>query len=411
MQPLTTPTPVSVPGRPVPLSVPELGGKEWTYVKECLDTNWISSAGPFVNRFETELATRIGVGHAVATTTGTAALHLALKVAGVRADDEVLVPSLTFIATANAARYLGAWPVFLDIEPEHWQLDPVRVQQFLEGECRRKNGELRDAATGRRVSALVVVHALGHPCDMDAFRELAGKHGLALVEDAAEGLGSTYKGRSVGSLSDVACLSFNGNKIISCGGGGAVVTNDRAWAERARHLSTQAKLDPIEYIHDEVGYNYRLTNLQAAVGYAQLERLDEFVDRKRRNASEYATRLGPLPGIRTMREASGVRSNFWLYTILIDPTQGGTDRQRLHAALKQRGIETRPLWQPLHQSPAHAGARQGPISVANSVQAQGLSLPSSSNLKPEDLENVCDAIAKLTRAEKRTTKKASAHQA
>jgi len=274
------------PGAPppdgfVPLCVPEIRGNEWRYVKECLDTGWVSSVGAFVERFEKDMARQAGARHAVAAVNGTAALHVALLVAGVKPDDEVLVSTLTFIAPANAVRYAGAWPVFIDAEPDYWQMDPQRVADFLEKECRLEKGELRNRSTGRRVKAIIPVHILGHPVNIKPILELARKFSLLVIEDATESLGAKYEGRPTGSLADMACFSFNGNKIITTGGGGMITTDNEAWARRAKYLTTQAKDDPVEYIHNEIGYNYRLTNMQAAMGCAQLEQLDDYVVKKR----------------------------------------------------------------------------------------------------------------------------------
>lgn len=275
----------------IPLCVPCLRGREWRYLKECLDSGWVSSVGPFVGRFERMVAARLGLGHGIATVNGTAALLLALRVAGVVPDDEIIVSDLTFIAPANAVRYLGAWPVFIGPEPRHGLVDPERVRDYVEHECRWRNGCLHSAATGRRVRAIVPVHILGHPCDMEPILELCRKYDLVLVEDATEALGALYKGMPVGRLGDLACLSFNGNKLVTAGGGGMVVTSRDDWAARALYLATQAKDDPLEYEHREVGYNFRLTNLQAAVGVAQLERIDELLAAKRRIAARYAEGL------------------------------------------------------------------------------------------------------------------------
>ena len=269
----------------IPLCVPELRGKEWVYIKECLDTNWVSSAGTFVDRFEDAVAQYIGVKHAVATASGTAALHVALLVAGVQPDDEVVVSTLTFIAPANTVRYVGAWPVFVDAEPLYWQMDSEKLAHFLEKGCRWKDGALFNKVTGRRVKAILPVHILGHPCDMQPIMEAARKYGLAVIEDATESLGSKYQSTMAGHLGDIACFSFNGNKVITTGGGGMIVTDNAEWAKEARYLTTQAKDDPIEYIHEIFGYNYRLTNIQAAMGCAQMESLDEYISAKRRIAA------------------------------------------------------------------------------------------------------------------------------
>ena len=385
------------PGAPaaagfVPLCVPELRGNEWAYVKDCLDTNWVSSVGAYVDRFERAVADRVGVAHAVATVNGTAALHIALQLAGVRADDEVLVSTLTFIAPANAVRYVGAHPVFIDAEPDHWQMDAVMLRRFLERECEPRSGELRNRSTGRRVSAIVPVHILGHPVEMDPVLELARRYGLKVVEDATESLGAEWRGRPVGQLGDIACFSFNGNKLITTGGGGMLVTNDEALARRARHLTTQAKDDPIEYVHSEVGYNYRLTNVLAAMGVAQMELLDAYIEAKRAIAARYEDGLRGVPGITLMREAAWARSVFWLYTILVDERAYGMDSRALLRALGGLKIQSRPLWQPLHLSGAHRGESPTQCPVAERLNREALSLPCSVGLTEGDQARVIDAI-------------------
>jgi perosamine synthetase len=380
------------------LSEPYLGGREWDYVKECLDSGWVSSAGPFVTRFEAAVADVMGGRHAVATSSGTAALHVALLVAGVRPDDEVVVPALTFIAPANAVRYCGAWPVFVDIEPHYWQLDAERLSDFLAHGCEWRDGALRNRRTGRRVSAVVPVDLLGHPADMDAIAEIATRFDLAIVEDATESLGARYCGRPLGDRAHLVCLSFNGNKTITSGGGGMLVTNDASRADRARYLTTQAKNDAIEYVHDEVGFNYRLTNLQAALGLAQLERLPSHVEAKRRLAAAYADGLGDLAGLECMREASWASSTFWLYTVLIDPDIAAGDSRAALRALAAVGIQTRPVWQPLHRSRAHAGAPTIGGEHAEHVYARALSLPSSVGLSAADQGRVIDALRRVLRS-------------
>ena len=392
---------LSEPGAPsaaagfVPLSVPEIRGNEWAYVKECLDTGWVSSAGAFVERFEREMARVSGADHAVATASGTAALHVALAVAGVRPDDEVLVSALTFIAPANAIRYLGAWPVFIDAEPAHWQMDGRRVRDFLADGCVLRDGALRNRETGRRIAAILPVHILGHPVDLDPILDLAREHGLPVVEDATESLGASCRGRPVGQLGDVACYSFNGNKLITTGGGGMLVTRHEAWARRARYLTTQAKDDVIEYVHHEVGYNYRLTNLQAAMGVAQLEGLADFLAAKRRIAERYTAALRDVPGLAPMREAEWARSAWWMYTVGVDEAVFGRDSRALMRALDARGIQTRPLWQPLHRSLAHAGSPVVSCPVADELNRVALSLPCSVGLPAADQERVIEALRGL----------------
>ncbi len=376
----------------LPLTKPLLGDGEWENVRACLETGWLSSAGAFVEQFERQLAEYLGCDYAVAMASGTAALHLALLVAGVQPGDEVLLPALTFIAPANAIRYVGAWPVCIDVEPEHWQIDVQQVQQFLEGECRWAGSELRNRRTGRRVSALLPVHLLGHPCDIDVLRELAAFYRLVVVEDAAESLGASYRGRKVGRPGDVACLSFNGNKIITTGGGGMLVCNNAARAQRAKSLSTQAKSDPHEYIHQEIGYNYRLNNLQAAIGCAQLEQLDAAVAAHRRITTAYNSSLADLPGIRTPHEADWAHSNCWLYSILVDAGRYGCSARELRDRLANRQIQSRPLWQPIHQSPAQQPVQTYGGEVAAAIYAQALSLPTFRGMRDADIERVVRVI-------------------
>lgn len=373
---------------PIMLCVPEFRGNEWNFLKECLDTNFVSSVGPFVDRFERMVAEYVGTQYAVATVNGTCALHTALLVAGVKPDEEVLVSTLTFIAPVNAIRYVGAWPVFIDTEPDYWQMDPVKVTEFLEQGCRWREGALYNRRTGRCVSAIIPVHVLGHPVDLDPILEVANKFGLRVIEDATEGLGASYKGRSLGKLGNIACFSFNGNKMITTGGGGMIVTDNEEWAHRAKYLTTQAKDDPIEYIHGEVGYNYRLTNLQAAVGCAQMEQLNDYVAVKRRIAARYTDALKNVPGISPMKEAAWASSSFWMYTVLVDEQQFGMDSRRLMQSLGSRRIQSRPLWQPIHQSPAHALNEITKLPVAEQLYRQGLSLPCSVGLSAVDQDKV-----------------------
>lgn len=387
----------SEPGAPtpagfVPLCVPEIRGNEWAYVKECLDTNFVSSVGPFVDRFERELAARVGAKYAVATVNGTAALHIALLVAGIKPGDEVLVSTLTFIAPVNAIRYVGAWPVLVDAEPEFWQIDPQKAIDFLENGCDWKDGVLRNQVTGRRVSAVLPVHILGHPVDFDPILECARKYNLCIIEDATEILGAKYKGRAAGHLGDMACFSFNGNKIITSGGGGMITTDNEAWARTAKYLTTQAKDDPVEFNHHAIGYNYRLTNIQAAMGYAQLEKLDEYIAIKRQIASVYSEAFMQVPGLRPMREANWAFSIFWMYTALVDEARYGMDSRALLRYLETHKIQTRPLWQPMHLSRAHRDAFAVDCSVATQLNRDAISLPCSVGLTRNDQARVIECI-------------------
>ena len=381
----------------IPLCVPEIRGNEWRYIKECLDTGWVSSVGSYVDRFEKMVAERAGLPFGVATVNGTAALHTSLLVAGVRTDDEVLVSTLTFIAPANAIRYAGAWPVFIDAEPEYWQMDPAKVAHFLREECHSAGGELRNRRTGRRVSAILPVHALGHPAQMEVLAGLAREFGLVVIGDATESLGAACSGKPVAQWSDIACFSFNGNKLLTTGGGGVIVTDREDWARRAKYLTTQAKDDPVEYIHHEIGYNHRLTNLQAAMGCAQMEQLDDYIAAKRRIAARYTAALGKIAGLAPMIEAPWASSVFWMFTMLIDETRYGRGWRDLLARLQERQIQTRPLWQPLHQSRAHAGSQVVGGEVAERLYATALSLPCSVGLTDEQQERVIAEVHAATR--------------
>jgi perosamine synthetase len=378
----------------VPLCVPAIHGNEWRYVKDCLDTNWVSSVGSYVERFEQGIRSTLGRRHAVATASGTAALHTALLVAGVQPDDEVVVSSLTFIAPVNAIRYVGAWPVFLDAERECWQLDVKQLAAFLESGCVRRGDTLHNRETGRRVRALLPVHILGHPVDMDPLLELARAYRLVVVEDASESLGARYRGRPVGGMGELACLSFNGNKLLTTGGGGMLLTDDAEMAQRAKYLTTQAKDDPIEFVHGEVGYNYRLTNLQAAVGVAQLEQLDAYLESKRAIAQIYGLELSRLPGLTVMPEATWADSAWWLYTVLIDAKQFGMNARALRQRLLADRVETRPLWQPINCSPAHRGSHPVDCPVAEWLHECALSLPCSVGLTSGQQLRVIDAVTR-----------------
>jgi perosamine synthetase len=377
--------------RPIPNAVPFLGGNEWKYVKECLDTNWVSSAGPFVERFERDVAAYVGVPHAVATVNGSAALHVALLAAGVGAADEVLLPALTFMATAGAVAHAGAHPVFLDSEADSWGLDPARVEEFLARECDARDGRVVDRATGRRVAAVLAVHLYGHPCDLDPLLALCRRWSLPLVEDSAEALGARYRGRPVGCEGVAGCLSFNGNKVITTGGGGMVLTHDAALAARVRALTTQARREPLEWVHDEVAFNYRLTNLQAALGAAQLEQLEEFLARKRETAEHYRTALADLDGVRVFQEAGWARSSFWMPAVLLDERRC-RDVRALIRGLDADGIQVRPVWYPLHRQPPFHGARTGPITVADRLWDRGVLLPCSVGITAGERQAVIDAL-------------------
>jgi aminotransferase in exopolysaccharide biosynthesis len=362
----------------IALHEPWLIGNAERYLLECLATNYVSSVGPFVTRFEEEFAAFVGARHAVATCNGTAAIHTALCVLGVGRGDEVLASTFTFIASVNPIRYQGASAVLIDSEPRTWNMDPALVSAELEAR----------AAAGCLPKAVLVVHLYGHPADMDPILEMANRFGIPVIEDAAESLGATHRGRAVGTLGRIGCYSFNGNKVVTTGGGGMLVTDDPELARRARHLTTQAKRPGLEYWHDDVGYNYRMTNLQAALGVAQLEVLPSFLARKREIAAVYAKAFADVPGTSLIQEAKWAQSSWWLNCILVDPDQCGMGRNQLIEALEEEGIQARPLWVPIHRLPIYADAQRRGGAVAERLFAQGLSLPSSPSLTLEDQQRV-----------------------
>ena len=384
----------------IPLSIPALRGNEWKYLKECLDTNWVSYVGPFVERFEQELAAKVGAKHAVATASGTAALHICLLLAGVGHDDEVVMPAVTFVAPANAVRYCGAWPALIDISPNDWQLDVVQLERFLADGCERRGRQLINKATGRRIAALLPVHLLGGMADVDSVAELATQYELPLVEDAAECLGATYKGRPI-SAPCPACrgpmrlviTSFNGNKIITTSGGGAIFTDDSSLAAHAKHLTTTAKVDKIEFLHDEVGYNYRLTNIAAALGVAQLEKLDEYVEIKRGIAARYAEFFKNNPHIEVHPEPQHCRSIFWMYSLMLNRSA-----RPVIDSLNTEGVMSRPIWIPIHKLPAFSGgAFQFNPTTAESLYRCGLSLPCSVGITEAQVDRVLHLLNGLVR--------------
>jgi sugar O-acyltransferase (sialic acid O-acetyltransferase NeuD family) len=364
------------------LSPPHMSPRERALLVDAFDSNWIAPLGPHVDAFEREFAAKVGAGHAVALASGTAALHLALLAAGVGPGDEVLTSTLTFAATANAVRYVGAEPALLDSERTSWNMDP----DLLADELRAA------AARGRLPKAAVVVDVCGQCADWHAISAVCRRYGVITIEDAAESLGATYRGRSAGTLADIGCFSFNGNKIITTSGGGMLVTEHASWAQRVRHLAAQARDPALHYQHSEVGYNYRLSNLLAAVGRGQLEALEDRVARRRANFEFYRAALGDLPGVEFMPEAPHGRATRWLTCALIDVDRFGVAPAEICTRLAADNIEARPMWKPMHLQPAFAGCRVRGGAVAADIFRRGLCLPSGSNLTPADRERVAYAL-------------------
>lgn len=381
----------------IPLSVPTLTGREKVYIDECIETNWVSSGGRFVNRFGELCAEVAGARFGIPVVNGTAALHLSVLLAGVKPNEEVVIPALTFIGTANGVRHAGAHAAILDVDPVTWQLDPAKLEHFLRRDCERRTDGLYNRQTMRRIAAIMPVHLLGHPADMDPIMALAEEFSLAVIEDAAEAVGAAYKGRRVGGIGKLGCFSFNGNKTFTCGGGGAILTNDEELARRGEYLSTQAKDDPVLFIHKAVGFNYRLTNIQAAMGVAQLEARTSYLAKKKSINARYREALQGVPGITFMGSANWADNAMWLTTVRIDQSKTGISALELMRKLEKPGsgvprIETRLLWQPMHRSEALAGSYKSAAPVADSIYAEALSLPSSISLTADEQETVIGAL-------------------
>lgn len=359
----------------LPVAEPEIGDKELEYVTECITSNWISSIGKFVTRFEDEFARFCGTRYAIATSNGTVALHLALVTLGIGPGDEVIVPTLTFIATANAVTYTGAKPVFVDSERQTWNIDPAKIE----------------AAITPRTRAVIPVHLYGHPADMAPIMEIAKKYHLYVIEDAAEAHGATYRGNYVGSMGDIGCFSFFGNKIITTGEGGMLTTNQENLARQAKMLRDHGVSPDKKYWHPLIGFNYRLTNLQAAIGVAQMEKIDRILDRKREIALLYRSLLENVAGITLPSEASWAKSVFWMYSILVEK-EYGMSRDELMTRLKEAGVDSRPVFYPVHTMPPYQQGLSFP--VAEELASKGISLPSGIGLRDEEIERVASLIVR-----------------
>ena len=363
-----------------PLHEPRFAGGEQLYVQECIASTYVSSVGAYVERFEKELAAYTGARRAVVVVNGTAALQVALKLAGVQANDEVIVPALTFVATANAVQYLGAFPHFADSEETTLGLDPRALRDWLESVAEKTGDAYRNRQTGRRISAVVPMHTFGHPCDLDGLLAVARDYRLALVEDAAESLGSRYQGQHTGTFGLLGALSFNGNKIITTGGGGAILTKDERLADHAKHLTTTAKLPHRwDYVHDEVGYNFRMPNLNAALGCAQLEQLPEFLASKRRLFERYQVALADIDEVHLMEQPSDCESNYWLQTVVLSDAVADKLDLILQAT-NDTGLMTRPAWRLMHRLAPYQECPCAPLPVAESLERRIVNLPSSVGL-------------------------------
>ncbi|NCB38488.1 MAG: LegC family aminotransferase [Erysipelotrichia bacterium] len=362
---------------PVVLHEPFFNGNERQYVADCIDTNWVSTVGKYVNLFEELISRTTGAKHAIATINGTAALHICLLLAGTRTGDEILTPALTFVAAANAISYCNAIPHFVDVSPLSMGICPEKLQAHLEKIAEVRDGECFNRETGRPIRAIVVMHTFGHPSHLDELKQIADRYALKFIEDAAEAIGSAYHGRHVGNHGLLSALSFNGNKTITTGGGGAILTNDDALAKRARHLTTTGKVvHPWEYFHDCVAYNYRLPNLNAALGCAQLEQLSDIVMKKRVLASRYKSEFSPVKELRFFTEMDGVKSNYWLNAIILNNPSIEL-RNGLLKHLNDAGIMARPVWNLMNRLPMYASCPAADLSASQQLEASLINIPSS----------------------------------
>ncbi len=383
----------------IPLSVPAIQGNEWKYIKECLDTEWVSSAGKYVDLFEKKIAEYTGAKYAVACVNGTAALHISLLIASVKPDDEVIVPTLTFISPVNVVRYCNTSPIFMDAD-EFYNIDSEKTIDFINKETIFKAGNTYNKETQKCIRAIIPVHIFGNAVYLDDLYEICKERNIKIIEDATESLGTKYtkgkfKNKHTGTIGELGCLSFNGNKIITTGGGGMILTDNKDYAEKAKYLTTQAKDDKVRYIHNEIGYNYRLTNIQAAIGVAQLEQLPGFIEIKKRNFDTYKERINEIPGLHLAETPDYAENNHWMYSLQIDKDKYGKDREKLMQYFSEKGIQTRPVWHLNHLQNTYKDCQTYKIENANELWEKTLNIPCSVNISLYEIERV---IYKLDRS-------------
>lgn len=376
----------------IPLSEPYLAGNEWKYVKECLDTGWVSSAGRFVNEFEKEIQKFTDSRYAVACINGTSALQVSLRIAGVTSNDEVIVPTLTFIAPVNAVRYLGAEPVFMDCD-DFYNIDSVKTIEFIKNETVCRDSSVYNKKTQRRISAIIPVHIFGNAAYLDELIDVCRERNIKIIEDATESLGTKYikgkfKGKYTGTVGDLGCLSFNGNKIITTGGGGMIISDNAEYAQKAKYLTTQAKDDKLRYIHNEVGYNFRMTNIQAAIGVAQLEKLSDYIRAKKRNYTVYKEEIDKISGLHLAELPEYADNNHWMYALQIDREIFGKDRSELMDHLSENKILTRPVWHLNHLQKPYQNCQYYKIEKAVQLLHNTLNIPCSVNLTEDQIYKV-----------------------
>jgi len=380
----------------IPLSVPSIQGKEWKYIKECLDTEWVSSAGKYVDIFEQRICEFTGAKYAVACVNGTAALHISLLIAGVKSDDEVIVPTLTFISPINVVRYSNAHPVFMDAD-DFYNIDIEKTVQFIKEETIFKDGFTYNRKTNRKISAIIPVHIFGNAVDMEKLVPICKERNIKIIEDACESLGTIYnKGKHAGkhtsTIGDLGCLSFNGNKIITTGGGGMILTNNDEYFRKAKYLTTQAKEDEVRYIHNEIGYNFRLTNIQAALGVAQLEQLLEYLKTKKKNYQLYKEEIDKIPGLHLAETPNYADNNHWMYALQIDKDLYSKDKEQLMTYLSENQIQTRPVWYLNHLQKPYKNCQNYKIEKAIQLLEKTLNIPCSINLSIKQIMEIIEIL-------------------
>lgn len=382
---------------PIPLSVPNLSLDIMENIKETIETGWVSTGGRFITEFEEKTAKYVGVKRAVSCQSGTAGLHLALKVLGIEPEDEVIVPTVTFIAAVNPVKYMGAEPIFMDCD-DTLDMDMDKLEEFLENECDFIDGKIINKKTKRQIKAITIVHVFGNPANMEKLMRIKEKYNLKVIEDSTEALGSyylegKYKGKYCGTIGDIGVYSFNANKIITTGGGGMVVSNNQELLDKVAYLAVQAKTDPLYFVHDEVGYNYRMTNIQAAFGTDQIDKLESFIETKIRNYNLYKKGIENIEGLTLLPFREDTRSNHWFYSVIVDKDKYGIDRDELLRKLNNDNIQTRPLWSLIHKQKPYLNNESYKIEKAEFYEKNLINIPCSSNLSEEEVGVVVEELA------------------
>ena len=380
----------------IPLSVPNICGNEWNYVKECLDSEWVSSAGKFVNKFEDLVAEYVGCKFAIACTNGTSALQLSLRLLGVKSGTEVIVPSLTFIAPVNAIKYNNAFPIFMDVD-EFYNIDTTKTIEFIKKETYFKKGHTYNKKTNKRIAAIIPIHMWGNAANIEDLLLISKERNIPILEDSSESLGTFYKkekhsGKHTGTIGNIGCLSFNGNKIITTGGGGMILTDSQKLAEQANYLSKQAKDDPVRYIHNDIGYNFRLTNIQAAIGVAQMELLPKFLEIKSKIFKIYKKEINQINGLKIADAPFYSKNNHWMILLQINQTKYGKNRESLMKFLSKKGIQTRPAWSPIHLQKPYKKCQSFLVEKTIKLVENSLCLPSSTNISDDNIYEVINHL-------------------